>query len=162
MIIVADTTPIITLLKIDKLSLLEKLFGKIIVPKAVFRELTQNNKFVNEADIITKNNFIEVQDVSTHDTVELFRKSTGLDAGESEALVLAEKLQADMMLLDEKKARKMASLMNIKVMGTVGILIKAYEKKIISKDEILVSVNIMKSYGRFVSESVYEELFRML
>lgn len=73
-----------------------------------------------------------------------------------------EKLQADMMLLDEKKARKMASLMNIKVMGTVGILIKAYEKKIISKDEILVSVNIMKSYGRFVSESVYEELFRML
>lgn len=52
--------------------------------------------------------------------------------------------------------------MNIKVMGTVGILIKAYEKKIISKDEILVSVNIMKSYGRFVSESVYEELFRML
>lgn len=162
MIIVADTTPIITLLKIDKLSLLEKLFGKIIVPKAVFRELAQNNKFVNEADIITKNNFIEVQDVSTHDTVELFRKSTGLDAGESEALVLAEKLQADMMLLDEKKARKMASLMNIKVMGTVGILIKAYEKKIISKDEILVSVNIMKSYGRFVSESVYEELFRML
>lgn len=106
MIIVADTTPIITLLKIDKLSLLEKLFGKIIVPKAVFRELTQNNKFVNEADIITKNNFIEVQDVSTHDTVELFRKSTGLDAGESEALVLAEKLQADMMLLDEKKQEK--------------------------------------------------------
>lgn len=45
MIVISDTTPIITLLKIDRLDLLRKLFEKTIIPEAVYRELTSNSQF---------------------------------------------------------------------------------------------------------------------
>lgn len=45
MIVVSDTTPLISLLKINKLDLLEKLFGKVLIPEAVFSELTADERF---------------------------------------------------------------------------------------------------------------------
>jgi len=52
MIIVSDTTPIISLMKIDQLDLLEKLFKKVKIPVAVYHELTTNQKFKQEAELI--------------------------------------------------------------------------------------------------------------
>lgn len=40
MIVVSDTTPLISLLKIGRLDLLEKLFGNVLIPQAVYEELT--------------------------------------------------------------------------------------------------------------------------
>ena len=51
MIIVSDTTPIITLLKINKLGLLKELFDCIVIPKAVYNELTSNRKFISSCEI---------------------------------------------------------------------------------------------------------------
>ena len=45
MIVISDTTPIISLIKIDKLFLLQKLFGKVIIPQAVYDELVSNPKY---------------------------------------------------------------------------------------------------------------------
>lgn len=50
MIVVSDTTPLISLLKIGRLDLLQKLFGEVHVPRAVFAELTQNPRFTEEAE----------------------------------------------------------------------------------------------------------------
>ena len=50
MIVVSDTTPFISLLKIGRLDLLQKLFGEVHVPRAVFAELTQNPRFTEEAE----------------------------------------------------------------------------------------------------------------
>lgn len=55
MIVVSDTTPLILLLKIDKVYLLEKLFGKILIPQAVFDELVIDKRFIEETDIIRNN-----------------------------------------------------------------------------------------------------------
>ena len=55
MIVVSDTTPLISLLKIDKVYLLEKLFGRIFIPQAVFNELVIDKRFIEEADIIRNN-----------------------------------------------------------------------------------------------------------
>ena len=52
MIVISDTTPIITLIKINRIDLLEKLFGEVSIPEAVFHELTTNNAFANEAEIV--------------------------------------------------------------------------------------------------------------
>ena len=54
MIVVADTTPLISLLKIDRIGLLEKLFGQVLIPQAVFDELTTDERFELEADQIKR------------------------------------------------------------------------------------------------------------
>ena len=58
MIVVSDTTPLISLLKIDCIDLLEKLFGQVLIPQAVFAELTADEWFKLEADQIISKQFI--------------------------------------------------------------------------------------------------------
>lgn len=50
MIVVSDTTPLISLFKIGRLDLLEKLFGEVLIPRAVFSELTIDGRFQMEAE----------------------------------------------------------------------------------------------------------------
>ena len=52
MIVISDTTPIISLLKAGQLELLKKLFGEIIIPQAVFTELVSNSVFADEAETV--------------------------------------------------------------------------------------------------------------
>ena len=92
MIVVSDTTPLISLLKIRRLDLLESLFGAVHIPQGVFDELTANPDFAEEASEIQECEFIRIQDVNPQE-VSLFRRTTGLDLGESEALVLTRHFQ---------------------------------------------------------------------
>lgn len=162
MIVISDTTPIITLLKIDRLDLLQKLFGKIIIPEAVYRELTSNSQFPDEVERITGAAYIKVVDVHDTKSVELLRRATGLDLGESEAIIYTDDSKADLLLMDEAKGRKIAQQMGLAVMGTIGILMSAYEDKIISKDEIRSYIGIMKESGRHIGENLYGKLLEMI
>ena len=63
MIVVSDTTPLISLLKINRIDLLEKLFGDVLIPQAVFDELTVDERFRLEADEISQKKFIVVKPV---------------------------------------------------------------------------------------------------
>lgn len=54
MTIVSDTTPLISLIKINRLDLLEKLFHEVLIPEAVYRELTTNQSFALEAEEVGK------------------------------------------------------------------------------------------------------------
>ena len=56
MIVVSDTTPLISLLKINRIDLLEKLFGDVLIPQAVFDELTADERFQLEANRIKQMN----------------------------------------------------------------------------------------------------------
>ena len=87
MIVVSDTTPLISLLKINKIDLLEKLFGEVLIPEAVFSELTVDEKFQLEANQIQQKKFIIVKSVTNLTAVNLLKRATGLDQGESEAIV---------------------------------------------------------------------------
>lgn len=58
MIVVSDTTPIISLMKAGQLELLQKLFGVVCIPKAVYRELTENETFSEEIHIVQECEFI--------------------------------------------------------------------------------------------------------
>ena len=57
MIVVSDT-PIISLLKTGQLELLQKLYQTVLVPQAVYRELTENPAYINEADIIKNADYL--------------------------------------------------------------------------------------------------------
>ena len=52
MIVISDTTPIISLMKAGQLELLQKLFGTVYIPKAVYQELTENEAFPKEVRMV--------------------------------------------------------------------------------------------------------------
>ena len=126
MIVVSDTTPLISLMKIGHLGLLKKYFGEVQVPEAVFNELTVNERFIDEVNQIRNCQFIQIVKVKDYKAVNLLRRVTGLDLGESEAIVLSDDIQADLLLMDEAKGRDVAEQMQIKIMGTIGLLMASY------------------------------------
>ena len=158
MIVISDTTPLISFLKIKRLDLLKTLFEIVQIPKSVFAELTENIKYRDEAEIIKNSIFIHVIDDIDENYVSLLRRSAGLDLGESEAIYLADNKKADLLLMDEARGREVAIRMGIKIMGTIGILGLAYEVSLISKEEIKQAIDILRDSGRHISERLYEQL----
>ena len=92
MIVVSDTTPLISLMKIGQLNLVNQLFGEVQIPNAVYEELVSNTRFPDESRQIRECPFINRVDVTDVQSVKLLRRSAGLDAGESEAIVLSDSL----------------------------------------------------------------------
>lgn len=162
MIVVSDTTPLISLLKIDRIDLLEKLFGQVLIPQAVFEELTADERFKLEADQISSKQFIIVKAVQNSESASILKRATGLDQGESEAIVLTDELNADVLLMDEAKGRAVSSQMGLKIMGTIGILIAAYEEKELTADEVKWCIEGLQNAGRHISQKHYQMLIDKL
>ncbi len=101
---------------IDRLDLLRGLYGSIVIPPAVSAELRANG-FVLAAD------WIELIEPANRSAVESLRAE--LDAGESEAIVLAQQLQASLLLMDERLGRQTAIRLGLVVTGLLGILAEA-------------------------------------
>ena len=162
MIVVSDTTPLISLLKINRIDLLEKLFGKVLIPDAVFDELTVDERFWLEAEQIRQTKFIIVKSVMNPDAANLLRRATGLDRGESEAIVLTDECKAALLLMDEAKGRMVSSQMGLKIMGTIGILMAAYEENELSSNEVRECVDGLQHAGRHISQAHYQALLNRL
>ncbi|MBD5545058.1 MAG: DUF3368 domain-containing protein [Lachnospiraceae bacterium] len=162
MIIVSDTTPIISLLKINRLDLLEKLFGEVLIPNAVYEELTADKRFIDEAKMLFNVSYIKSVSVSNPEAVRILRMATGLDQGESEAIVLTDELKADILLMDEAKGRKISGQMGITIMGTIGLLISAYEDRIITSEEVRRCIDDLQRSGRHIGERHYQMLLDRL
>ena len=152
--IVSNTTPIISLLKLNQLELLQKIYTEIYIPTAVYKEIEAGKakgyyKDLSEIDWI---NIIEIQDKQA---VKYF---LDLDAGEAEAIVLATELNADLIILDEKLGRFHAKHADLKVTGTIGILIKAKSEGLIEKLEPLL--NELTNKEVWISEKLKSEILK--
>lgn len=144
MIIISDTTPIITLLKLERLDLLKNLFGEVVIPRAVYEELTSNPKYLSEAQVISECSFLKRSEISDRQSIKILREVVGLDTGESEAIALADEQHADLLIIDERKGRSVAKQMGLKIIGTIGILIQAFDCKLLSRQEIFDCVETLK------------------
>lgn len=162
MTIISDTTPIISLIKINHLDLLEKLFEEVLIPEAVYRELTTNTLFENEAKIVKTSSFLKTSSVKNRKSLQLLQAVSGLDDGESEAIILADELKSDVLIMDERKGRKVAQKLGIKITGTVGILIQAYSENMISANEIKTFLDQLKNSNIRLSESLIQKALEML
>lgn len=162
MIVVSDTTPLISLLKIDRIGLLEKLFGQVLIPQAVFDELTANERFKLEADRIRRMQFIKVKTVKNPEFANILKRATGLDQGESEAIILTDEQNADVLLMDEAKGRVVSFQMGFKIMGTIGILMAAYEENELTANEVRECVEGLQRAGRHISQKHYQMLLDKL
>jgi predicted nucleic acid-binding protein len=119
MIVIADTTPLNYLVLIDQADLLPQLFGLVLIPPAVFDELKQPEASEQVRDWVANlPPWLQVQSVRSAPDPSLDH----LDAGEREAITLAEEVKADQLLIDEVDARREAARRNLPFMGTPGVL----------------------------------------
>ncbi len=162
MIIVSDTTPLMTLLKCDHLDLLKKMYGNVLIPKAVYTELTDNPLYEKEALIVKNCDFLEVKEITNKDRVISLQNSTGLDLGETEALVLAESTKADLLLMDEVMGRMVAKEMGFTIAGAIGILIAAKTEGLLSADEIKTTVSKLRLSGQHIGETLLKKLLESI
>lgn len=151
MIVISDSTPLITLMKADRLDLLKCLFGEVLLPEAVFAEVTSNEAFRDEADLIRGSDYIKVVKVADPDRVAFLQRVTGLDRGESEAIVYADESKADLLLMDEAAGRKVAQNMKLPMTGSVGILVRAYQGGMLTEEEIVTAFNRIRESNRHIS-----------
>lgn len=141
MIIVSDTTAITSLLKINRATLLCDLFGEVFIPEAVRNELLRYHT--------TLPDFLEVHSISNSNALHSLRHAIG--DGEAEAIILAEELRADALLIDDKQGRSMAEHRGIPCLGLAGALLMAKQKHLISSlAEIL---NILEDKANFYLDS---------
>jgi len=145
-------------MKIDQLDLLEKMFQTVKIPIAVYSELTINPAFKHEAELVKSKRFIDIVSVEDSKSVLLLQKATGLDKGESEAIILAEEMKANLLLMDERKGRQIATQMGNRITGTFGIIIDAYNKNLISSVVALQKFKQLKDMGIRINDSLYNDL----
>ena len=126
-LVIADSGPIFSLALIDKLEILNDLFDNVRIPVAVLTEITIDK---SKSDYQKLYNFFNDK---TCQITELNELSFIMDPGESESLVLYKELQADFLLIDDRKARKIAETLNVKCIGLMGLLATAKDKGYLEK-----------------------------
>jgi hypothetical protein len=147
--IICSTTPILSLIKINKLDLLQQLYGQIIIPNAVYKEV-EEGKFSNHYQDLKTINWIKIETLNKNLQLPNF----GLDAGEEEVIQLALQINADFVIIDETLGRKIALQNNIRLTGTIGLLLKAKEKNLISS--VRTELDLLLSEGIWISKKLYQ------
>jgi hypothetical protein len=110
-ITVSDTTAVATLLKVDRTDLLVGLFGRVLIPPAVDREWKEHHVAVPAC--------CEVRSVSNSE--RLRRLLAQADTGEAEAICLAAEIPADLLLIDDKKGRRLAEAEGVRCLGFASV-----------------------------------------
>ncbi|MCC5604302.1 DUF3368 domain-containing protein [Nostoc favosum] len=159
MIIVSDTSPINNLAAINHLHLLQQLYGTVLIPEAVYRELTDPNFPVAGATEVQT--FIWIQTCPVQDRILVEAFSNELDIGEAEAIALALEMKADQVLIDERRGRMVAAKVNLSYTGILGILVEAKSQKLISAVKPLLDALINQA-GFWVAKPLYKRVLQLV
>jgi predicted nucleic acid-binding protein len=120
-LVISNTTPIISLALVGRLDLLEKLYGNVLVPPAVVAEVLAGGQFgigVLEFQQATWFSQTPLADPRRADLL------VDLDRGEAEVIALAQEINADLVILDERLGRRHAQRLGLEITGTLGVMLK--------------------------------------
>jgi predicted nucleic acid-binding protein len=128
MIVVSDTSPLTALLTVGQADLLPKLFTEVAIPGAVEMELLRCHSPLPA--------WLRVLRVK--DAAKVKNYSQLVDAGEAEAIALAEEIKADRLLMDERKGRRLAREHGLAVVGLLGVVLLAKQSRLIPSARALL------------------------
>lgn len=150
--IVSDSTTLIVLLDLKRVELLSNLFSEIIIPQAVYDEITIKNKNSLPSWMIVKK-------VEPSETLDILKQL--LDEGESEAIALALSLKMS-LIIDEKKGRKIALNKGIKIVGLLGIIYLNVKEGYMTKGEARDFMQDALTHGYRISTVLIEQMLAKL
>ena len=155
--VVCNASPLINLARIGQLALLPRLFGRLLLPQAVWQEVVEDGRGQPGAEEIRRAVWIERATVSNQPLVHSLRQD--LDAGEAEAIALAIEIQADWLLMDERLGRETAQYFGLRYVGLVGILSAAKQRGDLKALRPLLD-RLRDVAGFRVSSALYQQVLR--
>ncbi len=142
-IVISDASCLIALNNIGSLNILKDLYNEVIITNEVKNEFGES--------LPNWINIVKVQNLQKKSELEEV-----LDKGEASSIALSLEIEDSILIIDELKGRKIASSLNIKIIGTIGILILAYKKGLI-KDLITVILKLVNN-GFRLSDSLLNRI----
>jgi len=118
-LVIADSSPLIYLARVGVLHVLPALFDEVVAPRAVWDEVVERRPSAPGVDALHQARWLRVVDNPS------LESDLGLDPGETAAILLAESLRADLLLIDERLGREVAQARGLAVRGTLGVLVQA-------------------------------------
>lgn len=143
--IIADTSALIALEKIDLLPILCKIYKEVVIPESVIKEFGNLTLPC-----------LSIRKVESN-LLKLLVIDLNLGKGEADAIALASQTGLR-IIIDDSKARKVAENMGLKLTGTIGILLKAERLGLLSNAQ--KKVRELKDKGFYVSDELIEEISR--
>lgn len=156
--VISNSSPLINLAAINKLDLLVKVYGEIVIPEAVWKEVVIDGKGQSGSEAVKRAKWIRKETVT--DFVLVSALTLTLDKGESEAITLAKEKNAELLIIDERFARDVADNIGLKYIGTLGVLREAKSKKLISGMKMHMDLLRAKA-GFWLSDEVYKEILEI-
>ncbi|MBK7058157.1 MAG: DUF3368 domain-containing protein [Leptospiraceae bacterium] len=154
MLLVADSSALIALSVCDALSFLEILFTSVKVPETVYNEVIKKGKKESaKLQIFLEN---KIEKISIDDYVIT---DSSIEHGELSAMALYKKIGADKLLLDDKRARKVALVNKINIIGSSGILLRAKRKNLITN--VKPYLDKIKTSDIYLSEKLYNDILEI-
>lgn len=151
MTVVSNTSPLLNLALIERLHLIESQFGEVVVPTAVWDELTAGSEGIDRIEAMRDRGGIRVISPRRTDLqTELDRE---LDRGEAAALAYAIDVDADRILLDEREGRAAARRHDVPVTGVVGILLRA---SAVGDVDLETELDALREAGFWIADDLYE------
>ena len=141
--VVSNSSPLIALEQIGRLDLLQGLFSEILIPEAVAAEVSatvQPRSWIRSRPLL-------------HPVVPQTQHAA-LGVGEREAISLAVQMSASAIILDDEPARKTAAGLQLRVLGTAGVLVLAKERSLI--ESVKPSLDALIENRFFLSRAIYE------
>jgi hypothetical protein len=151
MIVVSDTSPILSLTLIGRLDLLREIYGSIVIPEAVRQEImVTDHSGVRE---VAQADWISTRPIEPDVVLQLLQRE--VDRGEAEAIGLAVQLKADVLLIDERQARQLAQYLELHVVGLLDVLQEAKQRHCIASVKPILDDLITRARFR-LSRKLYQ------
>ena len=156
--VVSNSSPLINLARIERFGLLRHFYGAIVIPSAVYAEVVTRGNERDGSQDVRAAGWIRQQ--SPQDPLAVDALAAELDRGEASAIILARELNAEYLLIDEIRGRRIAENLGISVIGTLGILARAKREKIIAnmKDEL----DRLRLRGTWIHPRLYHDVLLMV
>ena len=152
MSVVSNSSPIINLAAIGHLERLHDLYSTIYIPETVYEEIVVRGGGLADSDEVRTADWIIKETVTNTPLVNLL--TLDLDAGEAEAIALSVERSADLVILDEKRARLKADHLGIPYIGLIGVLMECKTQSLIPSIKPLLDA-LQSTTGFWISQPLY-------
>ncbi len=132
MIVVSNSSPLISRARIGRLDLLRQLFGRIHIAGEVHQEVVVRGAGRPAAAAVQGADWIETHPAADAASLAALRTRHALGAGELATVLLSRTLRADLAIIDERAARRLGQAQGVAVMGCVGILERGHQRGLVS------------------------------
>lgn len=160
MIVLSDSSPLIILTKIGQLDVLPQLYETVTITPEVYAEVAVSGAGLVGSSQISAANWIDIRQLQTPTDLADMQNRFGLGIGELSVILLGQELKADLLLIDDMKARKLARQEQLPVLGCVGVLQDAFILKLIS--DLTQAYRQLLGSGAYVDRVLLENILKML